>query len=287
MGHKMSLITWDLARWKKKMKKEIEVKYDDLEWLYSQNWEYFDYGNCKRHLQVIMPYRQKGLGNIFPVIFYIPGAAWHKQEMYNDIPKLVKLAEKGVAIISIEVRESDIAIFPAQIEDIKNAMECVVKKISEFDLPFNMNEAYLMGHSSGGHLAMMAVLHNACGMIEMPNVKGVILESASSDILICSSKPLPPWMSVRPSTVLLGVDSIEGNEEIAYKASCVSLITEDIVLPPVLMFHCANDPVVSVENSRTLYQKLEEKKHRVEYFEIKEWEEHGGNIYFRNCFINY
>ena len=35
-----------------------------------------------------------------------------------------------------------------------------------------------MGHSSGGHLAMMAVLHNACGMIEMPNVKGVILESA-------------------------------------------------------------------------------------------------------------
>ena len=43
------------------MKKEIEVKFDDLEWLYSQNWEYFDYGNCKRHLQVIMPYRRKGL----------------------------------------------------------------------------------------------------------------------------------------------------------------------------------------------------------------------------------
>ena len=34
------------------MKKEIEVKFDDVEWLYSPNWEYFDYGNCKRHLQV-------------------------------------------------------------------------------------------------------------------------------------------------------------------------------------------------------------------------------------------
>ena len=117
---------------------------------------------------------------------------------------------------------------------------------------------------------MMAVLHNACGMIEMPNVKGVILESASSDILICSNEPLPPWMSVRPSTVLLGIDSIEGNEEIAYKASCT----------PVLMFHCINDPVVSVENSRTLYEKLEEKNHSVEYYEIKDWDEHGGNIYF-------
>lgn len=159
-------------------------------------------------------------------------------------------------------------------------MECVVEKITKFNLPFDIKEAYLMGHSSGGHLAMMAVLHNACGMIEMPNVKGVILESASSDILICSNEPLPPWMSVRPSTVLLEIDSIEGNEEIAYKASCTSLISEDIILPPVLMFHCINDPVVSVENSRTLYEKLEEKNHSVEYYEIKDWDEHGGNIYF-------
>lgn len=110
------------------MKKEIEVKFNDLEWLYSPNWEYFDYGNCKRHLQVIMPYSKKGLEKKYPVIFYITGAAWHKQEMYNDIPKLVELAKKGTAIVSIEVRESDIAIFPAQIEDIKNAMECVAEK---------------------------------------------------------------------------------------------------------------------------------------------------------------
>ena len=46
------------------------------------------------------------------------------------------------------------------------------------------------------------------------------------------------------------------------------------------MFHCINDPVVSVENSRTLYEKLEEKNHSVEYYEIKDWDKHGGNIYF-------
>ena len=268
------------------MKKEIEVKFDDVEWLYSPNWEYFDYGNCKRNLQVIMPYSRKGLKKKYPVIFYVTGAAWHKQEMYNDIPKLAELAKKGVAIVSIEVRESDIAIFPAQVEDIKNAMECVMRKISEFDLPFDMNEAYLMGHSSGGHLAMMAVLYNASEMIKIPNVKGVILESASSDILICSNASLPAWMSVRPSAVLLGVDSIDGNEEMAYKASCTSLISEDIILPPVLMFHCINDPVVSVENSRTLYRKLDEKNHSVEYYEIKEWKEHGGNIYFSETVLS-
>lgn len=161
-----------------------------------------------------------------------------------------------------------------------------MRKISEFDLPFDMNEAYLMGHSSGGHLAMMAVLYNASEMIKIPNVKGVILESASSDILICSNASLPAWMSVRPSAVLLGVDSIDGNEEMAYKASCTSLISEDIILPPVLMFHCINDPVVSVENSRTLYRKLDEKNHSVEYYEIKDWEEHGGNIYFSETVLS-
>ena len=143
------------------MKKEIAVKFDDLEWLYSPNWEYFDYGNCKRHLQVIMPYSKKGLEKKYPVIFYITGAAWHKQEMYNDIPKLVELAKKGAAIVSIEVRESDIAIFPAQIEDIKNAMECVVEKITKFNLPFDIKEAYLMGHSSDAALSLYTALHNA------------------------------------------------------------------------------------------------------------------------------
>ena len=108
-----------------------------------------------------MPYSKKGLEKKYPVIFYITGAAWHKQEMYNDIPKLVELAKKGAAIVSIEVRESDIAIFPAQIEDIKNAMECVVEKITKFNLPFDIKEAYLMGHSSDAALSLYTALHNA------------------------------------------------------------------------------------------------------------------------------
>lgn len=66
------------------MKKEIEVKFNDLEWLYSPNWEYFDYGNCKRHLQVIMPYSKKGLEKKYPVIFYITGAACTKCFMESE-----------------------------------------------------------------------------------------------------------------------------------------------------------------------------------------------------------
>lgn len=106
------------------------------------------------------------------------------------------------------------------------------------------------------------------------------MESASSDILICSKTPLPPWMSTRPSAMLLGVESIEGNEELAHKASCISYINADIKLPPILMFHSENDSVVSVENSRTLYEKLEADHQEVNYYEMKNCTEHGGNLYY-------
>ena len=39
------------------MKKEIEVKFDDLEWLYSQNWEYFDYGTSRNCIMIFRNWR--------------------------------------------------------------------------------------------------------------------------------------------------------------------------------------------------------------------------------------
>lgn len=116
-----------------KIKLDNEKK-SDIQWFYSQDWEYYDYGNCKRHLQILFPYKHTWNDEEkFPLILFIPGSAWHKQEMYNDIPQYAKLS-------------------------------------------------------------------------------GVILESASTDILICAKAPLPPWMKLRPSAVLLGVEQIEGND---------------------------------------------------------------------------
>ena len=40
------------------MKEHIKVftGSNEVQWLYSQDWEYHDYGNCKRYLQIIFPY---------------------------------------------------------------------------------------------------------------------------------------------------------------------------------------------------------------------------------------
>ena len=67
------------------MKQKIRIPNEianDVQWLYTQDWEYCDYGNCKRHLQIIFPFKREWTGNeSYPLILFIPGSAWHKQEM--------------------------------------------------------------------------------------------------------------------------------------------------------------------------------------------------------------
>ena len=269
-----------------KNKIKIETNSNEIQCLYSQNWEYYDYGNCKRHLQILFPYKpEMREDEKYPLILFIPGSAWHKQEMYNDIPQYALLARRGFVVAAMEYRESDIAAFPAQIEDVYNALNFIPSIADNFHI--DTNKIFLMGNSSGGHIAMMSVLFNAHGLCNaLPKISGVICESGSTDLLICAKEELPPWMKVRPSAVLLGVDEIEGHEELAEKASCSMYISENIELPPILLMHSEYDPIVSVENSRTLYEKLVTSHHNVCYYELEKNDAHGGAAYYDNAILN-
>lgn len=266
------------------MKERIKVmdRSHETQWLYSQDWEYYDYGDCKRYMQIIFPYKQ-GMtkDEKYPLILFIPGSAWHKQEMYNDIPQYAALAKRGYVVAAMQYRESDIAAFPAQVEDVCNALKFIPSIAENFHI--DTEQIFLMGNSSGGHIAMMTVLYSEHGLCDkITKISGIILESASTDILICSKNPLPPWMQVRPSAALLGVDKIEGNEELAKKASCEMYITKDIKLPAVLVIHSEFDPIVSVENSRVLHDNLVAARHKVSYYELEGNNAHGGATYYDN-----
>ncbi len=248
--------------------------------LYSQDWVYHDDGECKRHLQILFPdQRDMPEGKRFPLILFIPGSAWHRQEMYNDVPQYAALARRGYVVAAMQYRESDMAPFPAQVEDVARALQFVPGIADNFRI--DTRRIFLMGNSSGGHIAMMAALFNAHGLGEkLPPIAGVICESGSTDLLLCAKAPLPPWMKKRPSAVLLGVDRIEGHEELARRASCGMYITEDITLPPVLLIHAEHDPVVTVASSRTLHDQLAAAGHRVQYIELAGCSAHGGPVFW-------
>ena len=45
--------------------------------------------------------------------------------MYNDIPQYAILAKRGFVVAAMEYRESDLATFPAQVEDVCNALKFI------------------------------------------------------------------------------------------------------------------------------------------------------------------
>lgn len=81
---------------------------------------YCEYEYCKRYLQLIIPYQKNQTEDKkYPLVLHIPGSAWHRQEMYNSILARVELAKRGFVVAQVQYRESELAVFPAQVIDIK------------------------------------------------------------------------------------------------------------------------------------------------------------------------
>lgn len=262
------------------MKIGLQFQYDATEWLYAPHIVYHQYGDLSRELGLILPYRAEWTSDErFPLVVYIPGAAWHRQELYNDVPKYTRLAERGCVFAIVQVRESDIAPFPAQVEDIHRAVAWLIAHAEQFHI--HTDQIFLAGNSSGGHLALVTAFAKAHGKYrteELPDyhVAGVIGQAAASDIRLCQNEPWPAERGKRPTTCLMGADTDEECLAKADVAVCKYYVTSDVPLPPVLLFHSADDPIVSSQMSRDLYESLTQAGHRATYYELA-GNAHGGN----------
>ena len=76
-------------------------------------------------------------------------------------------------------------------------------------------------------------------------IKGVIAQSAPSDLLMCHNEPLPPWMEKRPTEELMGFEDFAEHEDLVNQASCQMYVKEEIALPSVLLLHGDKDNIVS------------------------------------------
>lgn len=273
------------------MKKVIEAEADKLEWIYIPDIVYCEYGDVKRRLQLLVPYRQEWKEDRrYPLMVFIPGSAWYRQEMYNSIPALSRLAEKGMIVAAVQYRESTIARYPAQVEDVERAVLYLVSKAGDFHI--DPERVFLAGNSSGGHIALMTAFRSANGIEDVKGfhtgiVKGVIGESAPADLFMCASQPVPDFMpeDFRPSRDLLGVSEITEDLEPAREASCKMYINPNTSLPPVLLFHGVEDCQINVKQSRYLYDLLEEAGKSVDYYEL-EGANHGGAPFWSSTVLD-
>lgn len=268
---------------------KIDVSCDDLEWLYIPDLLYAEYENCNRYLQLIVPYRHQWKDNEkFPLVIFIPGSAWYRQEMYNSIPSYSKLAECGIVTAIVQYRESTISPYPAQVHDINCAIKFLLERAEEFHI--DISNIFIGGHSSGGHIALMTSFMKAHGIIHGEyEIKGIIAESAPSDMFLSESedKDMPVWLpnDFRPTYDLLGVKELSENIELAKSASCEMYISKDVKLPCVMLIHGNNDCQVNIQHSRQLFQQLKNADKNVQFYELAGCD-HGGAAFWTKKVID-
>lgn len=215
----------------------LSASWPITEWLYAPNQPYTRREDGELYLQLLFPYRQCWkTDERYPLLLFIPGAAWYRQEMYNSIPAYARLAERGVVVAAVQVRASTQAHFPAQVEDVLDALHHLLEQAKLWHI--DPQKVFLGGNSSGGHIALLTALSHARELADCPGMtlRGVVTMSAPTDMHLLGGKP---------SLDLLGIGNLQEDAEKVNAASCATYITPDATIPPVLLLHGTEDEVVS------------------------------------------
>jgi len=213
-----------------------------------------------------------------PVLVYINGSAWMRDNKDMAVGRLIGTAQKGYFGATIQIRTSDEAIFPAQIEDAKCAIRYLRAKAKEYNI--DTNRIGIWGESSGGHLsALLAVTAD----VKEFEGDGGWPEFSSRVNCACSMCPAidflsPDWPPRHnagpngPSFKLLGGDPTKDKDkaDLARKASPLTYITKDS--PPFFIVHGDADTTVPHSQGELLLAALKKAGVEATLYTIK-----GGN----------
>ena len=128
----------------------------EMDTMYIPDVEYMNIDGISRVLQILVPRKRVMENEKYPLIVYVQGSAWHKQNVYQHVGQLNYLCKQGFVVAIVQYRESDLVPFPAQIEDTKTAIRFLRKHHEEYFI--DEQNVFLFGDSSGGHVALVSGL---------------------------------------------------------------------------------------------------------------------------------
>lgn len=209
------------------------------------------YGPHERNkLDVAVP---KGDGP-FPLLIWIHGGGWEAGDKAGYGVFAGQVA-RGYAIATINYRYSKQAVFPAQIQDAKEAVRFLRKNAKKYHL--DSDRFGVGGGSAGGHLA--ALLGTSGGVKELEANKDAKPEESRVQAVFDLFGPAdlaklsPAGAKENALTRLLGGDT-GVKKELAKAGTPQTYITKDD--PPFLILHGDADAVVPVKQSEELHEAL-------------------------------
>ena len=263
----------------------LNISCDNKPMEYIPDIEYINRDGISLHVQLILPWDRT---TNTPLLIYVPGSAFHWQNVKGNIPNVSLLANRGFAIAMVQYRGSEAAPFPAQMLDTKAAVRFLKLNAPKYRL--NPDNVYLMGDSSGGHTVLMAGLTVGLEKFEeaiysevSSGVKGIIDFYGPTDISkMCNELSTPDHIEPdSPEGFLIGRINVLEHPELTEPTVIMNYIDSARETPPVLIFHGTNDELVPFGQSCMLYDKLNECNKKATFYAIDN-AHHGGSEFWSN-----
>ena len=241
--------------------------------------EYGKGGDTSLMLDIVRPKTQPK--DPMPVVVFIHGGGWQRGDKQSGLGKLILLVQKGYFGASINYRLTDIAPFPAQIEDCKCAIRWVRAHAKEYNL--DADHIGVWGGSAGGHL--VALLGTSGGVKEFEGkggwekyssrVQAVVDYYGMTDFLAIDElvkKGIATERFMRRD----GKDSASGllggpfweNPDLCRRASPTTYASKDD--PPFLIFHGDKDPLTPASQGELLNKRLRKAGAESHFYLVKD-----------------
>lgn len=248
---------------------------------YTNVSSWYDATRRDLHMDLIVP-KERTNHAPCPAIVWFCGGAFRVMDRSVWMPELMRYAEAGFVVASVEYRTGNEAVFPASLADAKAAVRYLKAHAKEFCV--DPGRIISMGESAGGALACLLGVTGDQTEFDAGDhpeqnskVSAVVDYYGLTDMTLSLSgfegnDIIPPWM-------LEEVLGVRYSREQALSASAAAQVTS--AAPPHMILHGSDDTVVSPEQSRTYYHRLLENGVRADLLEVA-GAEHGDPLFFQD-----
>ncbi len=215
---------------------------------------------------------------LYPLLIYIQGSAFSKQDVYKSVPLISRFARQGFVVASVEYREIPGDIWPASIQDAKTAVRYMKANAELYGI--DKNRVAVMGCSSGGHMALMLAstmwtdrFDDGLYPEENSDVKACVSLYGPSDFANINNAPRNRMFkdvpsAVSPEGIILGGVDLDEHPEAADTLSPIKYISEEHDYPPFLLMHGDEDGMIPFDQSVRMYEKLRSCGKQAELYKV-------------------
>ena len=211
-------------------------------------------------------YKRKDLKKDAPLLIFIHGGSWTKGKRSDYLPYLIDYAEKGYITATVSYRLSQVAPFPAAVEDVKCAVSWLRSHAEEYMII--PEKIAVIGGSAGAHLAMMLAYSDENEFSEE------CTENISSKVQAVVNLYGPVDLTTEYARNAGAVKKFLGttyqeNPEIFVSSSPKTYISSED--PPTLTFNGTLDSLVPVSQADSLNVWLNKAGVYHDYHRLKGW----------------